>query len=178
MKDYLRKLKLLDHLTTDVEIQKNEFVSQLRKHVDEGGMGIFSDFFDVFSSSKNEFKRQVDYNGFKIKRRRWMFDFNNNLAVATGTYRQDGEKLIIETEINGFTGMMVPFCILLTVAYLVFFSVFLFTGVRYQEGIEFAFPFLFIHAAFMYGIPYFLMRRSTKRLKHELEREFYYMTKK
>jgi len=40
-----------------------------------------------------------------------------------------------------------------------------------------AVPFLFIHAAFMFGIPYFMMRRSVKRMKHDLEREFYYMTK-
>lgn len=42
----------------------------------------------------------------------------------------------------------------------------------------FAGPFLFFHAILMFGIPYFIMRRSTQRLKHELEREFYYMTKK
>lgn len=29
----------------------------------------------------------------------------------------------------------------------------------------------------MLGIPYFVMRRSVSRMKHELEREFYYMTK-
>jgi hypothetical protein len=39
-------------------------------------------------------------------------------------------------------------------------------------------PFIFFHALFMFGIPYFMMRNSVQRLKHELEREFYYMTKK
>jgi len=37
--------------------------------------------------------------------------------------------------------------------------------------------FLAIHAVFMLGIPYFLARRAVSRMKYELEREFYYMTR-
>ncbi|MDX1829044.1 MAG: hypothetical protein R3342_13470, partial [Lutibacter sp.] len=64
----------------------------------------------------------------------------------------------------------------------VFYSIFI--GAFFMaDNIEgnapgFALPFIFIHATFMFGIPYFFMRRGAKRMKHELEREFYYMTKK
>jgi len=73
MKDFLIKLKIIDFLTTELEIEKNEFVAKFRQHVDEGSTGIFSDSFDVFSSSKNEYKGHVSYQDFKIKRRREFF---------------------------------------------------------------------------------------------------------
>ncbi|KQC29839.1 hypothetical protein [Flagellimonas eckloniae] len=178
MKEFLKKIKLIEHLITDVEIQKTEFVAKFRQHVDEGSTGMFSDTFDVFSSSKNEYKGQVGYEGFKIKRRRRFFDMNMNLAVARGTYRQSNEKLIIETEINGFSGMMIPFYLFAIVFYSIFIGTFFMTDNIEGNGAGFALPFILIHAAFMFGIPYFIMRKSTKRMKHELEREFYYMTKK
>ena len=36
-------------------------------------------------------------------------------------------------------------------------------------------PFLLLHAAFMFGIPYLVMRNSTKRMKYDLTREFHYL---
>ena len=177
MKEFLRKLRLIDYLQTELEIQKNDFINKLREHVDEGGTGIFSDTFDVFSSSKNEYKGEVNYNGFKIKRRRKFFDMNMNMAVANGTYYEKDNKLIIDTEINGFHGMMIPFYIFCIVIYGVFIVGFLLADKIGGNVTGFAFPFIIFHAAFMMGIPYFIMRRSTKRLKHELEREFFYLTK-
>ncbi len=178
MKELLKNIKLLDHWTTELEIQKAEFVSKLKEHVDEGGIDLFSESFDVFISSKNEYKGHVGYDGFKIKRRRKFFDMQMNLAVASGTYRQQGSKLIIETEINGFRGRMIPFLVFMIIFYTAFIVVFLNIDHFEGDGVEFAIPFILLHAAFMLGIPYFMIRRSTKRLKHDLEREFYYMTKK
>ena len=177
MKELLKKLKLIDYLQTELIIQKNDFVNKLRNHVDEGSTGLFSDTFDVFSSSKNEYKGEVSFNGFKIKRRRRFFDMNMNMAVANGTYSQKDDKLIIDTEINGFHGMMIPFYIFCFIIYGVFIVGFLSADEIGGNAPGFAFPFIIIHAAFMMGIPYFIMRRSTKRLKHELEREFFYLTK-
>jgi len=173
MKAFLKKLNIIDNLQTELEIQKIDFVGTLRKHVDEDSTGIFSDMSDAFSSSKNEYKGAVTMNGFKIKRRRKFFDMNMNMAVAKGTYTQHGDKLIIDTEINGFHNMMIPFYIFCIIIYAVFI-----VGFMFGEGAPlFALPFLLIHGAFMMGIPYFIMRRSTKRLKYELEREFFYFTK-
>lgn len=177
MKDFLKKLKLIDYLNTELEIDKHDFVNRLKANVDEGGTGMFSEAFDAFSSSKNEYKGHVGLDDFKIKRRRKFFDMNMNLAIAKGTYEQRENNLIINTEINGFSGMMIPFYGFLIVFYLIF--IFVFSTAENIEGNMdfFALPFIIIHAAFMFGIPYFIMRRSVSRMKHELEREFYYMTK-
>jgi hypothetical protein len=177
MKAFLEKLKLIDHLTTELEIQKDTFVSKLKASVDEGDTGLFFNTFEAFSSSKNEYKGHVGSDGFKIRRRRRLFDMNINLAVAQGTYKQTDNHLIIETEINSYGSMIIPIYAILLVFYAIFIISF-FTADN-VEGIMSGFALLFIlmHAAFMFGIPYFMMRRSVSKLKYQLEREFHYLTK-
>ncbi len=178
MKEFLAKIKVVDYLKTEIQIQKNHFVAVFKQMVDEGGTGFMSDACDVFSRSKNEYKGHVGYEHFKIKRKRRLFDMNMNSAVAQGGYRQKENVLVIEAEINGFSGMMIPFYIFTTAIYLILIAAFLFADNIQGDGAVFAFPFIIIHAAFMLGIPYFMMRRSTARMKHDLEREFFYLTKK
>jgi hypothetical protein len=175
MKNTLKKLKLIDHLTMELNISRNEFVNKLKKVVDKGDIGFFSDIFDGFSSSNNELKGQVDYNGFKIKRRKRFFDTNMNFAFADGIFNEQNGTLKIETEINGFSGFFIPFYIIL----IIFYSIFILAiGNSGNNERYFAIPFLIFHATLMFGIPYFMMRRSVKRLKYELEREFYYIAGK
>ena len=102
-----------------------------------------------------------------------------NFAVAIGSFQSKDNSLIISTEINGFHGTIIPFYIFITIFYLVFIFGFSFATFQVEASGElfFGIPFLLIHAAFMYGIPYFIMKRSTGRMKRELEREFFYMTK-
>ena len=176
VKELLMKIKLIEHLTTDVEIQKTEFVSKFRDSVDEGSTGVFLDAFDIFSSSKNEYKGYVGNENFKIKRKRKLFDMNMSTAVASGIYHQNNEKLIIETEINGFNEMMILFYLLAIVFYSIFIITFL-TVDNIQGNVP-GLTFILIHGAFLFGISYFIMRRSVNRMKHELEREFFYLTKK
>lgn len=177
MKEFLRKIKLVGNLTTEIEIQQKEFVARLKENVDKGSTGLLSNMFDVFSSSSNEYKGTIGMEGFELRRRRRFFDMNINTAVAKGTFTQKDNILVIQTEINGFSGMMIPFYIFVLIFYSIFISAFLFADNIEGDGAGFFFPFLFIHAAFMLGIPYLMMRRSVDKMKYELEREFYYMTK-
>ena len=180
MNKFLKRIKLIDHFTIELHIQKREFVDQLKKQVDEAEIGIISDLFDVFSSHRNEYKGKVDSDGFKIKKPRKFFDMTVVKATAIGTYEQKSDRLIIHTEINGFQGIMIPFYLFA----LVFYSIAL-VAIPFVSDMNgntmphfFVIPFILLHAAFMLGIPYLMMRRSTKRLKYDLEREFYYLTKK
>ena len=177
MKQFLRTIKVVDQFTTEIEINKQDFIDRLQANVDRKELGFFSDSTDIFSSSKNDFKGIVGHEKFKIKRKRKFFDFNVNLAVAKGTYRQKGDNLLIEAEINGFTTLMIPFYVFLIIFYTIF-VVSMFKVDANESNVFSVFPFILFHALFMFGLPYFFMRSSTKRLKHELEREFYYLTKK
>ena len=175
MRDFLIKLKLIDFLTTNLPIDRTTFVQKLSLITDEGSTSMFSDNFDVFSSSKNELKGQVNYEGFKLKRRRRFFDTNMNMAIATGTLMEKNDQLIIETEINGFNNFFIVFYVLL----IIFYSMFIFGFSNSSDNnVDFiAIPFLILHGTLMFSMPYFMMRRSVKKLKYELDREFFYLTK-
>ncbi|MDB5209122.1 MAG: uncharacterized protein JWR72_4197 [Flavisolibacter sp.] len=174
MKEFLRRLKLIDYLTTTLPISKPNFVNRLQEITDIGRIGMFSDTFDVFSSSKNEFKGHVDLNGFKLKRRRRFFDTNMNFAIASGTFTEANGQLTVETEVNGFKSFFILFYVFLIIFYSIF--IFGFWGSSNKESFI-AIPFILLHGTFMFALPYFMMRRSVKRLKYELEREFFYLTK-
>jgi hypothetical protein len=73
---------------------------------------------------------------------------------------------------------MIPFYVFAIIFYSIFIATFFMADSIRGDAVGFALPFIFVHAAFMFGIPYFIMRRGAKKMKHELEREFYYITKK
>ena len=66
MKNLLKRLKLIHNMTTTLPINKVDFKDKLREITDVGSISIFSDTFDLFSSSDKKFKGQVDLEGFKI----------------------------------------------------------------------------------------------------------------
>lgn len=178
MKRLLEKIKLIDFLETELELQKNEFTNRLSKIVDQGSTNSITDIFDMFSSSKNEYKGTVDFSKFKIKRKKKFFDMNITFPVAKGVLNQKGDVLFIKTEINAFKGIMIIFFIVIILIYLII-GITLFTTDNSDDFPTYAaLPFLLIHASFMLGIPYLLLRRSVKRFKYDFERELYYLTKK
>jgi hypothetical protein len=178
LKKTLKKLHLIDQLNTELKISKEDFVNLLMLNIDEGSLSAFTGLFEIFSSSKNEFKGQVSTNGFKLRKKRKLFQVNMILAVAEGTFKQEDEKLIINAEINGFSGHMKFFYAFLLFFYLIFTVVWILIPDQDQSDIGlFILPFIFIHGLLMLGIPYFLMRKNVRMLKHDLERAFYFWTK-
>jgi hypothetical protein len=177
MYNFLKKIKLIEELTTELEANKHDFVDRLMLTVDEADITGFSNMLDPFTSGKNEYKGHVDYHGFKIKRKRKFFDMQSSTATAEGSYIQKGSRLIINTRINGFSRLMIPFYIFVIVFYIIFFIAFLAVPSDNTMGLI-VLPFILIHALFMLGIPYLMMRRSAKRMKYDLEREFFYLTQK
>lgn len=176
MKSILERLKLVDYLTTEISIDRKDFIERLKMNVDQGDIGIFFSAFEAFSPSKNEYKGTVTFDAFKIRRRRKFFDMSMSLAIAEGSFRQRENLLIIESTIKGFRGIFVPFIAFILMFYIAFIAAFIFS---YNSGsMEWLIvPFIFIHASIMLGVPYLIMRRGVSRMKYELERDFYYMTK-
>ncbi len=173
MQEFLRKYKIIDALTLDLPVDKNDFIRRLRQHVEPGGAGLLGDPFEVFSSKNKEFRGEVSKDGFKIRKRRKLFEAYAGLAKAEGTFREDKGKLSISTTINGFNSIFIIYYLIVTVLYLGFLVAFFLV----DEIPLLVFPFLLLHAALMYGIPFFVMRRSVQRMKRDLEREFFYLTK-
>lgn len=158
-------------------MDKRQFVTRLQDHVDQGSTNLFFSSFDIFSSSKNNYKGEVDAEGFTLRRRRKLFDFNMNFALAKGTFRQRNNTLIIETEINAFGKMALVMFIFILVFYSFIAIIFLLVDASDNNALLIMFPLLLFHGTFMMLIPYIIMRDSTKKMKYELERDLYYLTK-
>ena len=176
MDEFLKRLKLLDHFTVELEIERHLFVDRLMSVVDPGDTGTLFASFEGFRSNKKEYKGKVGDS--EIRRRKKLFDTNMNLAIAKGKWRQSDNYLVIDTEVKTFNNFFIFFFIIGIVIY--GFAV---TAILFSEngddgsniGSAIGLPFLLLHAAFMFCIPYMIMRNSTKRMKYDLTREFHYL---
>lgn len=177
MSEFLRKLKLIDNFTIELKVSKNDFVTKLKENVVEASVDPFFEMFDLFSSNKKEYKGRVNFEKFEIKRRAKFFDSTLNLAVAKGSLYQKEDRLIIEAEINGFPTFMLFPLFIMVICYALFFFFLLVSYIQDDSPFLWSGPFIFFHGIFMFGIPYLIMRRSTSRLKYDLEREFHFLTR-
>jgi len=173
MTEFLKKIKLIHVFNFELDVTKDKFISELSNVTENSELGVFSTFFEAFKSSNKEFKGKVTSTGFKIRRKLKLFDTNRTSAIAEGVFTEKDNQLIIEGTINGFHKFFYFFYGLLAVFYSVFILVFLFN----DDFPMFGLPFIILHGLAMCLIPYFIMRRSVNRLKYELEREFFYLTK-
>lgn len=174
MEEFLKKVKLIDEMEITLPIGRTEFASRLREVTDEGSVGLLSSPFEVFSSSKKEFKGDVTNGSFKIKRRQRIFDATASTAIAEGTFSERNDSLVIRTQVNGFSNAYLVLYGALVLFFVFVIVVFLQAGIK---DATIAIPIILIQSVIMLGLPYFMMRRSVKRLKYDLEREFFYFTK-
>lgn len=174
MNTYLKKLDLIQEIEIELLISKSDFTRKFRENVDESDLGF--EPFEVFTSSKNEYKGNIENTGFALKKRRKLFDSNYSFAKATGTLVQETDKLIAKTEISVFQKKMLFFVGFLLFFYAIFLSSIFLSDDNFPKF--FILPFLLFHAALMLGIPYFMMKRSVKRMAYDLERDFHYWVTK
>jgi Ca2+-binding EF-hand superfamily protein len=96
MEKLLRNLKLKDDFTITIPIMKSDFVNKLRRNMDEGSTSSIFPFFEVFSSSKNQYVGSISGNKFELRKRFRFFDTNKGGAIAKGKMNQEGEILNID----------------------------------------------------------------------------------
>ena len=179
MKNWRDRFGLRQFFILELDMMKGDFINRLQRIVDHGSTGMFSDPFEAFSSSENIYKGEVHSSGFKIKRRKRMFDFNHGSVLAIGSIKQENDKIIINTEISGVGKGFIFFYILLIAFYLIFIGIAFFLPSEGSGGLPlFVIPFILLHAVFMLGIPFMIMKKSVARTKYDLEREFFYLTRK
>lgn len=178
MKRLLERLKLIDYLTTEIAIERRVLVDRLTKSVDSGKTSFIFSSFEAFGSSKNEYKGIVTYDGFKIRKRRKLFDSGISLAVAEGTFRQKDDRVIVDSTITGFRRYFIFFLVVLLFFYLGSIISFFISYDNSSNALGWiVIPFVIVHAAFMLGIPYFIIRRGVSKMKYDLERDLYFLTR-
>ena len=173
MKKFLQKLKLLDIFTTNLKLSKKDFVENLSAITEDGSVGFFTNLFESFSADKYEYIGQVNFDGFKLRKRMRFFNNYHNVAVARGAIKENEGQLTIETEVNGFSSYMVFFYTLFTIGY----SIMLIAIISAYPQDSFGLLILIGFGILMIITTCFGMKRSVRRLKYDLEREFFYLTR-
>lgn len=181
MEKLLHKLKLKDNFTITVQIMKSDFINKLRRNMDEGSTSTTFAFTEAFSSSKHNYIGSVSGNEFVLRKRLRFFDANKGGAIAKGKMRQEEENLIIDIEVNGFKKSIIFFFAAITFFYVFFIGMtgfMTFMDTKDSNLPFFVIPFILLHAVMMYCIPIYVIRRSVKNIKNDLEKDFFYFTKK
>lgn len=173
MDNFLRKINLVKDITIQLPITKTEFIQKFRNHVDESDLGYVP--FEVFQSSTNEYKGNIQNNTFELKKRKKIFDTNYSFAKVIGEIIQENNELTINVEIVGFRKRILLFGVMILLFYLLFFV----GAISNDDAFPFfILPFLMIHMSVMLVIPYFVIRRSVNRMAYDLERDFHYWVTK
>lgn len=177
MSSFPRKIKLIDVLKTELEIQRPDFIKSFHENVDDDNLGFMSGKFDFFSFGNKEYRGKINQESFEIRRRRKFFEHYTSLVRARGNFFQRDDTLVIETEIRALHKGTIPFFVFIVFFYLVFlFSILLAENMQSLAILMIVVAF-FGHGLFVFTILYFALRRSVGKLKYDLEREFYFMTK-
>jgi hypothetical protein len=177
MEEFFRKYGLIDDLNFTLKIDKQIFARKLADKVDTGSIGTMSGAFEGWESSNNDYKGQVNNNGFRIRRRKTFFQNNGlGLPIAEGKFTVDGDQLIVDTSIRVNTKFIVPILFVMGFVYLSFISFGVFS-INDSEAFFFL-PFILLHMALMIGLPYYFMKRGVTRMKKDLERDFFFIASK
>ncbi|MDC8006336.1 hypothetical protein POV27_19940 [Aureisphaera galaxeae] len=138
-----------------------------------------SDFFEPFTSTQKELKGKLWGNEFKIKRLRRMFSPNQGLAVAHGKFKETMNGISVSMELTAFRGVIRFSHYMLFVFYAlgIIAMIILSAADDTLRPALIALPFIVFHAVIFLVLFRFMMRRSVKKLKYELERELHYFTK-
>ncbi len=172
VKKILKKLDLIESFTTELDIQKDDFIEELKNQVEEANIGLFSfssSFFEVFSSSNKKFKGQVKDGYFKIRKRLSFSDMNHSSIIARGSFKQKNNKLVIETEIMGFYGLKFfiygyVMVIILILSIILFFMFDIFTA----DNMELTVKFITVFFSFFTTVIYDRISISVIYPKYEL----------
>ena len=174
MAGFAKRLGLVDDFTIEVDLTKGEFVEKLNGIVAQGNGFRLSNGGEGAGHRRLIYKGIVEGDRFRIKRIRRFLDPHSNMATAEGNIRESNGWTRLDVKISGLTPLFLAFYYFLFFVY--------FGGIFYlmfkNHQVIFSAPVLIAQGIVMAAFPYIIMRRSVERLRYDLEREFFYLTKK
>lgn len=174
MTEFLKHIKLIDTFIIELPIDIKELVKKIQNFIDDDNY----DILEGFRNTEKKFKGKINKKGFRIRKK---LSYSNNTkvnAIANGKFKEQNGKTKIEIEIIGFdTFFKIFYCILIF-----FWGVFIFAILKHLineklNPLEIGIPVMFLFILSFTILPYFQMKRSVKKMRYDLEREFYYLTK-
>lgn len=170
MNKTLEKLGLEEELLLKYYVQHTDFVNKFQKLTDSD-QGAFSGAFDAFSSSKAEYRGKISSIGFSVRKKKKFFDSLSAIPLISGTLasEKNGTRLLVN--VCAFTGITKYISWMLAGIYVAAAIFLAFSDLTTKFGFM-PLLFLFLHATLMFGIFYFILRRSVAKVAENLDRDF------
>lgn len=175
MKKILRKLKLIQEYSFEMNAQLSVLVDKLNSNIDDFDFNIVNLLFEPYNSGHHRFKGKADVQGFEIKHRREFFNYNISFPIVKGRFIEKNNVLVIETEINGLRRGLVLFSGIL---FLAIFIAILVIVISAKFDVLIFVPIFVPLFLVLILFPYMMIRISISRMKREIEREFYFILNK
>ncbi len=163
---------LIDTLSLKLNCNKATFIEKFKENVEPSNLS-FSPF-EAFSGGTKLYKGNLDNSTFKIQKKQQLFNNRRQSPIATGKIIENINDIKLDIEINGITPFMKFFFVFIVFSYLFGFTILLVISFKDTNFAFLPIPFLIVHAAFMIGIPFFIIKSSVKHFKQEMEREFHF----
>ena len=174
----LRKVKLIENFNIETPLLTTDLVKRMDiiLHKDK------SSFFVGDYSSKSQFVGNVDVEGFEIRKSLINLGSDKVLVKAFGSFLDLKDKTKVNIEIIGFDPFMKFFYGGLSFFLILILSAFLLSifNSDFKNNIpnpEYAFLINLLLLIILFLYTYYLMRKSMKNMRHDLERELHYLTK-
>ncbi|MDW9380487.1 hypothetical protein [Chryseobacterium sp. JV558] len=166
---FFKNIGLYDSSRVEVNISKPELIQRLLKITYKTNTSFISLEKDSTIPTRFEYRGMIEENSFTIKRRRRLFDINNNSPVFHGTISDENGKSSVSLEFSpsGFqiVNLILVFCFCLL-------AIFVNIGGDRQS-------FMFLAVASIIAVSqYFILKRAISRGKYEFERELIYIAQK
>lgn len=166
LNSFLRKIKLIENFTIEVAVSKDDFKRKLQDHLYQDRTGFFGNSY----SSKSHFKGKVKKNKFSIEKDLYS---NDKIRVrAYGSFVETKDKTKIDVEVRGLDPFMKFWFGMLIIFMLI---PFLFESTTKNAiGARLS---ILIFVMFGFVSTYYTMRKAMRKMKYDMEQEFYYLTK-
>ncbi|MBK6950583.1 MAG: hypothetical protein IPH24_00685 [Crocinitomicaceae bacterium] len=170
MSNWLDKLGLSEDLSLKYYVRHEDFVEQMQKFTDSD-QGLFSGAFDAFSSSKVDYRGTINISEFSIRKKKRLFDSLSGIPLISGTIQNEKNGTRLLVNVCAFTGILKYMFWLLCSIYIAAAIFLAFSGLAAKFGFM-PFVFLLLHAILMFGVFYFMLRRSVSKVSENLDRDF------
>ena len=159
MESLFKKLKLVDSLVFEYDIEPKEFQKKIKQIVDEETPILFDELY----RSKKIFCGKVEGNKFTLRKKRKFMNPNIQSSNAVGIISEENQKTKLNVKIFGYDEISTIAIIVGPIFFLILFSVII---------IKEAYPALILLipiATLMLSLPYYIMKKNMKKFRIELK---------
>jgi hypothetical protein len=165
---FLKKIKLIENFNLEIPLSTNDLVEKWQVVLYKDQTGFLGDKY----SSKSKFIGEVDLNGFKCEKDRRSMNKDKVVVTAKGNFTSLINKTKIDVEITVIDlSIKIIFSFVILILLILLLFVFTSNFKNNNQNSEYAIPVNLFVFMMLCCFGYYMMRKSMKIMKYDLEKE-------